>query len=88
MPFKKGIPEGLRSLSPHLYVENADATFKAAVDAGAKVTMPMMDMFWGDRYGHVRDPFGFSWALATRKEELTLEEMAERQKQAFAGGHA
>jgi uncharacterized glyoxalase superfamily protein PhnB len=65
-----------------------DALWEKAVAAGCTVTMPLADTFWGDRYGHVRDPFGFSWALATRKEELTPEEMAERQKQAFAGGHA
>jgi hypothetical protein len=49
--------------------------------------MPLADQFWGDRYGHLRDPFGFMWALATRKEELTPEEAAERQKQAFSAGH-
>ena len=72
----------------HVYVPDVDALWEKAVAAGCTVTMPLADMFWGDRYGHVRDPFGFSWALATRKEELTAEEMAERQKQAFAGGHA
>jgi PhnB protein len=50
--------------------------------------MPLGDQFWGDRYGQVRDPFGFSWALATRKEELTLEEREERLKRMSAGGHA
>lgn len=69
-----------------LYVPDVDALWVKAVAAGCTVTMPLADTFWGDRYGHVRDPFGFSWALATRKEELTPEEMAERQKQAFAGG--
>jgi PhnB protein len=72
----------------HVYVPDVDALFAKAAAAGCTVTMPLADQFWGDRYGHVRDPFGFSWALATHKEELTPEEMAERQKQAFAGGHA
>jgi uncharacterized glyoxalase superfamily protein PhnB len=71
-----------------IYGPDVDALWEKAVAAGCTVTMPLADMFWGDRYGFVRDPFGFSWALATRKEELTPEEMAERQKQVFAGGQA
>ena len=54
--------------------------------AGCEITMPIGDQFWGDRYGHVRDPFGFGWAIATRKEELTAEEIKERQAKAFGGG--
>jgi len=50
----------------HLYVENADAVFEQAVRAGAKVTMPLADMFWGDRYGKVEDPFGHQWSIAPR----------------------
>jgi hypothetical protein len=49
--------------------------------------MPIADQFWGDRYGHVRDPFGFLWSIASRQEVLTREEMEERQAKAFAGGH-
>ena len=49
----------------HLYVENVDAFFEQAVSAGAKVTMPIDDMFWGDRYGKVEDPFGHQWSIAT-----------------------
>jgi uncharacterized glyoxalase superfamily protein PhnB len=64
-----------------------DAVWARAVAAGCQVEMPLADQFWGDRYGHLRDPFGFMWALATRKEELTPEEAAERQKQAFSAGH-
>jgi PhnB protein len=71
----------------HIYVPDVDAVWARAVAAGCQVEMPLTDQFWGDRYGHLRDPFGFVWALATRKEELTPEEMAERQKQAFAAGH-
>ena len=47
----------------HLYVEDADATFARAVDAGAKVTMPLADQFWGDRYGQLKDPYGHSWSI-------------------------
>lgn len=59
----------------HLYVEDADASFKRAVDAGAKVKMPLSDVFWGDRYGQVTDPFGFHWSIATRIKDMTPEEM-------------
>jgi PhnB protein len=70
----------------HLYVPDADAVWAQAVAAGCKVMMPIADQFWGDRYGHVEDPFGFSWAIATRKEELTPEELRERGAKAFGGG--
>jgi len=72
----------------HVYVADVDTLWEKAVAAGCMVLMPLADQFWGDRYGHVRDPFGFTWSLATRKEELTPEEMEGRQKQALAGGHA
>ena len=86
---KSETPEALGG-SPvtfHIHTDNADDVWAQATSAGAEVIMPLADQFWGDRYGHLRDPFGFVWALATRKEELTPEEMAERQKQAFAAGH-
>lgn len=57
---------------------------KRAVDAGATVTMPVDDMFWGDRYGKVTDPFGHEWELATHKEDLTPEEVARRGEEAMA----
>ena len=72
----------------NLYVEDADATWAKAVAAGREVLMPMSDQFWGDRYGHVRDPFGFVWAIASRKEELTPQQMQERGAKAFGGGHS
>jgi uncharacterized glyoxalase superfamily protein PhnB len=59
----------------HYYVPDVDASFKQAVDAGATVTMPVTDMFWGDRYGQVKDPFGHSWSLATHKRDLSAEEI-------------
>ena len=61
----------------HLYVEDADATFARAVSAGAKVTMPLSDQFWGDRYGQVEDPFGHKWSIATHQRDVTPEEMQE-----------
>ncbi|TDN61132.1 VOC family protein [Paraburkholderia sp. BL10I2N1] len=61
----------------HLYVENADATVEQAVAAGAKVTMPVADMFWGDRYGQLEDPFGHRWSVGTHKRDVTPEEMQE-----------
>jgi uncharacterized glyoxalase superfamily protein PhnB len=68
----------------HLYVENADQVFNQAVAAGATVKMPIMDAFWGDRYGQVTDPSGHIWAIATRKEDLTPQEIQKRQEQFFA----
>ena len=61
--------------SVFLYVPNVDATFKRAVDAGAKVIAPMEDAFWGDRYGVVEDPFGHIWGFATHQREPSEEEM-------------
>jgi uncharacterized glyoxalase superfamily protein PhnB len=58
----------------HLYVEDVDAAVKRAVDAGAKVTMPVADMFWGDRYGKIEDPFGHHWSLATHKRDVSMDE--------------
>ena len=75
---------GGTATSLHLYVEDADAVFQRAVDAGATVSMPLMDAFWGDRYGKLIDPFGHQWGIATRQEEVSEEEMARR-AQAFAG---
>lgn len=61
----------------HLYVEDVDATVKQAESAGAKVTMPVADMFWGDRYGRVEDPFGHQWSVATHTRDVTPEEMKQ-----------
>jgi len=58
-----------------LYVKDCDAAFKRAVDAGAKAAAQPEDMFWGDRCGAVKDPFGYEWTLATRVREMTREEM-------------
>jgi len=66
----------------HLYVKDANAWFKRAVDAGAKVTMPLEDTFWGDRFGQVVDPFGHRWSIATHVEDV----VAERDAEARRGG--
>jgi uncharacterized glyoxalase superfamily protein PhnB len=73
----------------HRYVENCDAAIKRAQDAGATVSMPAMDMFWGDRYGAVTDPYGHKWSFATHQKDLTPEQMQAAQKEAFAqkGAH-
>lgn len=61
-----------------LYVKKVDAVFEQAVKAGFTVTMPVADMFWGDRYGQLVDPFGHSWAIATHIEDVTPKQMAKR----------
>ena len=59
----------------HLYVENVDAVVAQAVAAGATVTMPVADMFWGDRYGVLEDPFGHHWSVATHTRDLSPQEI-------------
>lgn len=68
----------------HLYVENCDAVYDRAVKAGATATMPLMDAFWGDRYGQVTDPFGHVWSIATHKQDLTPAQIGEGAKAFFA----
>jgi PhnB protein len=68
-------------------VEDADAVYSRAVDAGACPIMPLMNMFWGDRYGWVRDPYGHQWAIATIKEVLTPDEIRTRML-SFTGGQS
>jgi len=68
----------------HLYVEDVDSVFNKAVAAGAQAKMPPMDMFWGDRYGKVTDPFGHEWSIATHKEDVPPEEMGKRAAAAMA----
>lgn len=59
----------------HLYVPDADAFYARAVAAGAKAVMPPADMFWGDRYGVLEDPWGHSWSVATHRHDLTPAEI-------------
>jgi uncharacterized glyoxalase superfamily protein PhnB len=61
----------------HLYVEDADAFAAHSVAAGAKITMPVAEMFWGDRYGQLEDPFGHRWSVATHVRDVTPEEMQQ-----------
>ncbi|GGB82772.1 glyoxalase [Pseudoduganella buxea] len=66
----------------HFYTEDVDAAFQRALDAGATTKMPVADMFWGDRYGMVTDPFGHLWSLATHIREVSPEEAIEASKSA------
>jgi PhnB protein len=68
----------------NIYVPDVDATFERAVTAGAKTTMPVADMFWGDRYGTFVDPFGFAWGIGTHVEDVAPADMDRRAKEAFA----
>jgi PhnB protein len=61
-----------------LELDDVDAVFDHAVEIGAAVEMPVAEMFWGERYGIVRDPFGHHWSLCTRREQLAPEEVAAR----------
>ncbi|HET9693242.1 MAG TPA: VOC family protein [Steroidobacteraceae bacterium] len=61
----------------HLYVDDVDAVYQRAVSAGAKAVMPPADMFWGDRYGVLEDPFGHRWSIATHQREVPPAEMQE-----------
>jgi len=58
----------------HLYVDDVDAVVARAVKAGAKVTMPVAEQFWGDRYGKLEDPFGHHWSVATHVRDVSMEE--------------
>ena len=66
----------------HLYVQDVDAFFKQAVAAGAKITMPLEDTFWGDRYGRLEDPFGHHWSVATHVRDVKPEELQEAAQKA------
>jgi uncharacterized glyoxalase superfamily protein PhnB len=68
----------------HVYIDNVDEAFNRAVSAGAKVSMPLMDQFWGDRYGVVTDPYGQKWSLASHVKDMSPEEMERGMKEAIA----
>jgi PhnB protein len=59
----------------HIYSEDVDRLFNQAIAAGATVIMPVMDMFWGDRYGQLIDPYGHIWSIATHKQDLSHDEI-------------
>ena len=75
---------GNTPVSLNIYTEDCDALFKRAIAAGAKVEQPLTDMFWGDRYGKISDPFGHKWGIATHKEDLTDAEIGKRAKEWMA----
>lgn len=68
----------------YVYVRDVDKVFNQAVKAGATVTMPVMDAFWGDRNGQVTDPFGHKWGIATRKRNVSAKEMKKAADEWFA----
>jgi PhnB protein len=76
---------GGSSASLLIYTTDTDAAFKRAVDAGAKVASEPTDMFWGDRFARVIDPYGHHWAIATHTEDVTEEEMTRRMVAEFGG---
>ncbi|MEO1128659.1 MAG: VOC family protein [Planctomycetota bacterium] len=67
-----------------MYVEDAHAAMQTAADAGATITMPAEEQFWGDVYGLLVDPFGHQWALATHVRDMTPAEIAEAGAKAFS----
>ena len=67
-----------------LYVPNVDAAFQKAIAAGCMSIMAPTDMFWGDRFGKLEDPYGNQWGMATHKEDVPPKQMAERAKAAMA----
>jgi uncharacterized glyoxalase superfamily protein PhnB len=69
----------------HLYVEDADAFVARAEKAGAKVTMPVAEMFWGDRYGKIEDPFGHHWSVGTHVRDVPWEEAQKAMEQMAKG---
>jgi PhnB protein len=80
---KSATPEALGGspVTIHLTVSDVDAKFQKAIDAGATVVMPLDDMFWGDRYGEVRDPFGHLWSLGQPMREVSQDEIDQAVKQ-------
>jgi PhnB protein len=76
---------GGTAVTLHLYVQDADKAWQSAVQAGAKVKMPISDMFWGDRYGIVSDPFGHDWAIATHQKDLTPDQIMTAAKASMSG---
>jgi PhnB protein len=73
-------------VSLHVYVEDADATFERALEAGAKTLQPVQDKFYGDRSGSFEDPFGHRWHVATHVEDVPAEEMESRAAAAMSAG--
>ena len=75
---------GSSPISLYVYVPDADAAFQQAVAAGGTAAMPVADMFWGDRAGQIKDPFGYSWMIATHKQDLTDDQVRKGAEAFFA----
>jgi PhnB protein len=73
--FHSPSPNGGTAITLYIYTENVDKVFNQAVNAGATIVMHVMDMFWGDRYGQLRDPFGHIWSIATHRRDHSQEEI-------------
>lgn len=82
-----GSPDPSRS-AMWLYVQDVDAAFKRAVEAGAEVTMPVMDMFWGDRMGQVKDAYGQKWTIASKVKDMTPDEIRQAEAAFIAAMHS
>ena len=78
--WEKG-PETHATGGLYIYVEDCDAMFNRAIEAGCEVVYPMMNAFWGDRSGRVKDPFGHCWGISTQKWKMTPEEVQQGQKE-------
>lgn len=76
-------PEKSDNLTLHVYVDDVDKVYQSALEAGATQAMPLMDQFWGDRYGQVIDPLGFRWSLATHIKDMSPEELEAAGKKAM-----
>jgi PhnB protein len=85
MGFLSPLSVGGSPMMMHLYVEDVDSTANKAVAAGAKVTKPVADQFYGDRSGQIQDPFGHNWYVSTHKEDVSPEEIKERSAKLFSG---
>ena len=85
---KSAASMGGSPISFFLYVQDVDTAFKKAEAAGAKSLMNVQDMFWGDRVGTLKDPFGYSWSLATHTKDLTPEEIEKGAKAFYAHSEA
>ena len=77
---------GGTAVTLHLYTADIDADYARAVEAGCEAVMPPQDMFWGDRYGRLKDPYGHSWAMATHVRDVSPEELEKAAAKAFAPG--
>jgi PhnB protein len=79
-PGMSAAPSGsdIPAIDLFLYTEDVDATFSRAIAAGSRAVMPPENMFWGDRFGKITDPFGHRWGLATHVEDVAPDELARR----------